>query len=297
MKLSDIKICDTELLRDNSFEAMGMINTQSSKKLLIFIESLAYIKFISENVSCIICTQEISKEISSDIGILISSNPKITFYKAHNLLVENINYKVQRFNTIIGTNCNINKLASISDNNVIIEDNVVIEEFVSIKENTIIGNNVIIRSGTVIGSEGFEFKRDKDEILPIKHLGSVIIESNVEIQHNCCIDKAVFPYDSTIIGSFTKIDNLIHIAHASKIGKRNLIAANTTICGSVTTGDEVWIGPNSIISNGLRICDNSRILIGAVILESINKEGEWIGYPACKINDFFKTQYKIKNLK
>ena len=132
-----------------------------------------------------------------------------------------------------------------------IGNNVVIEEFVSIKENTIIGDNCVIRAGSIIGGEGFEHKRNGEDVLSVKHLGGVIIEDNVEFQQGNFVDKAIYPWDDTIIGENSKTDNNVHIAHADKIGKRVFIAASTCIAGRVEIGNDVWIGPGVTVTNGI----------------------------------------------
>ena len=145
-------------------------------------------------------------------------------------------YCRDRFRTIIGEHCSISKHCCISDYNVSIGDYVTIEEFVSIRENTTIGNNSIIRAGSIIGGEGFEFKANGAGILSVKHLGGVRIGENVEIQHNTCIDKAVYPWDNTSIGDNSKIDNLVYIAHGVKVSNNVLVVGQSGILGR----DSCW---------------------------------------------------------
>jgi len=105
-------------------------------------------------------------------------------------------------NTYIGNFVQIGKNVSIG-NSVIIHDSVVIGD------NTIIGDNVIIYSGAIIGSEGFGYIFREGKQLKIRQVGNVIIEKDVEIGANTCIDRATL--DSTIIGEGTKVDNLVQI--------------------------------------------------------------------------------------
>ncbi|MBQ0005291.1 MAG: hypothetical protein KBS68_05480 [Clostridiales bacterium] len=152
-----------------------------------------------------------------------------------------------------------------AENNVIIGENVVIEEFVSIKENTVIGDNSVIRSGSVIGGTGFEIKNSDGGLWTVTHIGGVIIGRNVEIQQCTTIDKAIYPWDNTILGDYDKINSQVQIAHGVKIDTNTEVVANAGIQGRVRIGKNVWIGPNSAIRNGISIGDNARVNVGAVV--------------------------------
>lgn len=275
MRLSQFENIKKEnLINEKEFETLGILASKVDKKLCTFIDDEKYIKDLKSNFVMIITTKKIYEELlDRDCGFYLVENPRVEFFSIHNKLANMVGYKRENFETTIGKGCNISDKAYISSKNVIIGNNVTIEEFVSIKENVKIGDNSIIRAGTVIGSTGFEFKRFQDEIIPVSHLGGVIIGKNVEIQYNTTIDKAIYPWDDTLIGDFTKIDNLNHIGHACKIGKSVMIPAGSIIGGRAEIGDNVWIGIGSIIRNGIVIGKNARCNMGAVVTKSV-KENE-----------------------
>ena len=95
----------------------------------------------------------------------------------------------------------------------------------------------------------------------------------MEFQQGNFVDKAIYPWDDTIIGENSKTDNNVHIAHADKIGKRVFIAASTCIAGRVEIGNDVWIGPGVTVTNGISIGDKAHISIGSVVTKSV-KGGE-----------------------
>jgi UDP-3-O-[3-hydroxymyristoyl] glucosamine N-acyltransferase len=136
-------------------------------------------------------------------------------------------------NSIIGSGCKIGQNSKIGDN-CRLDSNVVIYH------NCLLGNNIIIQANSTIGSIGFGYSFIDGEHRLIPHNGGVIIEDFVEIGANCCIDRAKF--GNTIIGSGTKIDNLVQIAHNVVIGKCCLIAGQTGISGSSKLGDGVVLG-------------------------------------------------------
>lgn len=271
MRLTEILslISNGDVIKDGEFTSLGLAVSKCDEKLLTFIENEKYISSLGENISCVITTEELSEVLKEKYGVILSKNPRLDYFKLHNKLAGNKDYIRKSFDTIIGDECSISNSAVISENNVVIGKNVKIEEFVVIRENTIIGDNVVIRSGCILGGEGFEFKRTDDTIMNVIHCGGVIIENNVEIQYNTCIDKALYTWDNTIIGEYTKIDNLVHLEHGVKIGERCMIASNTVIGGRTVVGEESWIGLGAIISNGLVLGNKISISLGSVVTKNL----------------------------
>lgn len=295
MQLSNV--FNENILNDGVFEVLGILDSITDKKILTFIEQEKYINKIEQqkNIGCIITTKELAYQyfVNSKLGIYICENPRLVFFKLHNQLSEDQRYVRSRFKTKIGSNCKISSLAFIDENNVIIGDNVIIEEFVSIKANTIINDDCIIRSGTVIGGTGFEFKKENNVTFGVKHCGGVILEANVEVQHNSCIDRAVYPWDNTIIGEYSKVDNHVHIGHAVKIGKRVLLPALSVIGGRTEIEDDAWIGIGSVIRNGIHIGKNARSNMGAVVTRDIDDNKSVSGNYAIDHKKFISIMRKV----
>jgi UDP-3-O-[3-hydroxymyristoyl] glucosamine N-acyltransferase len=144
---------------------------------------------------------------------------------------------------------------------VVIGNNCIIQPNVSIMDHCIIGNNVFIQAGAVIGSDAFYYNTKKNRAHWYKRMescGRVIIEDEVEIGAGCTIDRGVT--HDTVIGSGTKMDNLIHIGHDTVLGKNCLIAAQVGIAGAVTVGNGVTIWGQAGINKTLTIGDNAVIL-------------------------------------
>lgn len=270
LKQADDKFGITEIVNDVEFETLALVIADIGLSYCTFLDDEKYIASINDKAKLIITTRAIAKDIK-DKGICISENPRISFFKLHNYLTTQKNYRLTKeFETIIGKNCNISNLASIATKNVKIGNNVTIEEFASIKENTVIGDNTFIGSGTVVGGGGFEFKRlENSEVLNVKHCGWTKIGNNVDIQHNTCIDKAIYPWDETTINDYCKIDNLVHIAHGVKLDKAVMIVAGVLLGGRTVIKENSWIGVGATVSNGLIIGKDSKVNIGAVATRSI----------------------------
>ena len=273
------ELSKVQVLRDGEFEVLGFVISKIEKKTLTFLESADYIDQLKENVSCVICTKEVSESIPEKYGICISESPRRDFFLIHNYLTKNNLYGKAEFKTQIGENVQISNRAIISEKNVIIGDNVVIEENVIIRDDVEIGDNSIIRANTVLGGEGFQYIQG-NEIIYVEHAGGLKIGNNVEVKYNNCIDKALFSWDNTVIKNYVKVGCLNVLGHACKIGERTLIAGGAAISGATIIGHDCWIGPNATVSHMIEIGDNTRVGIGSVVMKSIESDKVVVGNPA-----------------
>lgn len=274
--------------------SLGLVEYNDGKDVCTFVDNEYYLEKLSDNIQMVLIGEDLLdtlKQYRKSYGICVVENPRLTYFRIHNYLVNDISYRRTDFKTRIGTNCNISSQAVIADKNVIIGNNVTIEEFAVIRENTVINDNSIIRAGCKIAGEGFEFKNTSEEVFHVSHIGGVIIGESVEIQYNTCIDKAIYPWDNTVIGDHVKIDNLVHIGHAVKVDSRTMIVANSGIGGRVSIGEDVWIGFGATIRNGIHIGDRARTNMGSVVTRNVGTEEAVTGNFAIPHKDF------IANLK
>src|SRR5262249_15142669 len=128
---------------------------------------------------------------------------------------------------------------------------------VVIYSGVLIGDRVIIHAGAVIGADGFGFVRDGAAYVKFPQNGRVLIEDDVEIGANTCVDRGSL--ETTIIRHGSKLDNLIQIAHNVEIGEHTVIAAQTGISGSST------IGSSSIIGGQVGIGEHASLERGTVL--------------------------------
>ncbi|RZJ44836.1 MAG: UDP-3-O-(3-hydroxymyristoyl)glucosamine N-acyltransferase [Brevundimonas sp.] len=150
----------------------------------------------------------------------------------------------------------------------------------------LIGDRVTVYSGVCIGEPGFGAAGSRTGPVDVPQLGRVIIQDNVTVGANTCIDRGA--YDDTVIGENTKIDNLVMIAHNTTIGRNCLIAAHTGISGSVKVGDGVIFGGKAGVGDHLTIGDGARVAGGAGLLANIPPGETWSGYPAKPIRQFLR---------
>ncbi len=167
--------------------------------------------------------------------------------------------------SFIGNNTKIGNGTNISPN-------------VSIYHDITIGNNCIIDSGTVIGADGYGLISDNHTHYKIPHIGSVSIENNVWIGSNCSIDRGTL--SNTVIGSGSKLDNLIHIAHNVIIGKNCLMAAQVGIAGSTYIEDNVTLAGQVGIVGHLTIGRGSIVASKTAVYKSLEAGSFVSGIPA-----------------
>ncbi len=196
---------------------------------------------------------------------------------------------------IVGEFSVINALSFIGKNSVI-GSNGYFHPRSTVLSNVIMGDNVILHSGSVIGSDGFGFVLNKQNIWEkIPQTGFVKIGNNVEIGSNTTIDKGTF--EATKISSGAKLDNQVHVAHNVSIGENTVIAGCVGIAGSAKIGNKCQIGGAAGILGHLEICDS--VIIGpmSLVLSNITKAGKYVGiYPLQTDRDWKKSSSIIKKL-
>lgn len=174
-------------------------------------------------------------------------------------------------NSIIDANCYVGK-------DVIIGRLVRLFPNVTVYPRTKMGEKVTVHSGTILGADGFGYVPKGDKIYKVPQMGRVIIGDNVEIGANSCIDRGTFT--STEIGSGTKIDNLVQIAHNVKLGKNVLIASQTGIAGSTIVGDNVMMGGQVGVSDHAVIGKDVKLAAKSGISGRVGEGKIMFGYPA-----------------
>ncbi len=197
-------------------------------------------------------------------------------------------YAVVSANAVIGSGSKIYPHTWVGDG-VKIGKNCILHAGVRVYSDCIIGDNCILHAGTVIGADGFGFAPVADgNFIKIPQIGNVVIEDNVEIGANTCIDRATM--GSTVIKGGVKLDNLVQVGHNVVIGEHTVIAGQTGIAGSTKIGRNCMIGGQVGIVGHLTIADGCRIGAQTGIIGSVREEGSTIvGTPSLDSRKFMKS--------
>ncbi len=143
---------------------------------------------------------------------------------------------------------------------------------------TQIGQRVRIHAGAVIGSDGFGYVFDAGMHRKVPQVGQVIIQDDVEIGANVCIDRGAL--GPTTIGKGTKIDNLVQIAHNVSIGEHCLVVAQVGIAGSTKIGHYTTLAGQVGIAGHLKIGNKVTIAAQSGVMHDVPDGGKWLGAPA-----------------
>ncbi len=177
-----------------------------------------------------------------------------------------------------------------------IGEDVIIYPGAKIYPNTKIGNRSIIHANAVIGADGFGYRPDESgHYHKINHVGNVIIADDVEIGANTVIDRGTLA--ATKIGTGSKIDNLVQIAHNVIIGDHTVIAAQTGIAGSTKVGNHVRIGGQVGLNGHIEIADRIEIQAQSGVHTSKYPQGSKLfGSPAISFTQYLKSYAVFKQL-
>ena len=211
----------------------------------------------------------------------------------------------------IGENVYIAPFAYIGDyaeigNDVMIHAHATIGEHVKIGNNCVvypnttvyhdcrIGNNCTLHAGSVIGADGFGFAPTPDRYEKIPQIGIVILEDNVEIGANTCIDRATM--GATIIHKGVKLDNLIQVAHNVEVGENTVMASQVGVAGSTKIGQWCMFGGQVGVAGHIKVGDKVTVGAQTGIAGSIKSDNTVQGSPAIDAKNFGRSSVVFKKL-
>lgn len=198
-------------------------------------------------------------------------------------------------NAEIADGCSLHPQVFIGEN-VKIGKNCTLHPGVKVYRDCVIGNDCIIHAGAVIGADGFGFAPVSEaNFMKIPQIGNVIIEDNVEIGSNTCVDRATM--GSTVIRKGVKLDNLIQVGHNVEIGENTVIAAQSGLAGSTRVGRNCMFGGQVGLAGHLSIADGCKIGAQSGIMSTVSEENSTLlGSPATDSKQFLKSVVYIRKL-
>ncbi len=212
----------------------------------------------------------------------------------------------------IGANAHIGAYAVIGDNVTIGENATILPHVVFypharagnnlfahthavVREHCLLGDNVILQNGVIVGADGFGFARQSDGTwYKILQSGHVVIDDNVEVQANACIDRASI--GETRIHFGAKVDNLVQVGHGSTVGPNTLLCAQVGLAGSTT------IGKNVILAGQVGVAGHCTVGDGAIATAQTGIPGDVApgkvvsGYPAVDNRQWLRSVALVNRL-
>ncbi|MGL4970224.1 MAG: UDP-3-O-(3-hydroxymyristoyl)glucosamine N-acyltransferase, partial [Cetobacterium sp.] len=287
---------------------------QAQEGDVTFASDEKFLKKLNDtNASVVIVPAGIELPENGKTYLLVTSNPRVLmpklldFFKRKTKKMEKMiedsavigEGSTVAINSYIGHDVKLGKNVTIYPNVTICEgveigDNTTIYPNVTVREFCRIGKECVVQPGAVIGSDGFGFVKVNGNNTKIDQIGSVIIEDFVEIGANTTIDRGTI--GDTIIKKYTKIDNLVQIAHNDIIGENCLIVSQVGIAGSTEVGDNTTLGGQVGVAGHIKI--GSNVMIGAKsgVIGNVDDNQILAGHPLMNLKDDLKMKAAQKKL-
>lgn len=173
--------------------------------------------------------------------------------------------------TVVGANCVVGRDCRVGAD-------CVLHPAAVLQDSTVLGDRVIVHPGAVLGADGFKYEIIGGRWTKIPQVGHVEIADDAEIGANTCVDRA--SYTETVVGSNTKIDNLVQIAHNVRVGANCIIVSQTGVAGSTEIGDGTILAAQAGIADNLKIGRRAVVLARAGVKDHIQDGETVIGTPA-----------------
>ena len=175
-----------------------------------------------------------------------------------------------------------------------IGSNCLLYPHVTIYQGCQLGDRVTLHAGSVVGADGFGFAPNAEGYDKIPQIGIVIIEDDVEIGANTCIDRSTM--GATVIHKGVKLDNLIQVAHNCEIGENTVMSAQVGLAGSTKIGSWCMVGGQAGFSGHIKVADKTFIGAQAGVISNTKGGEQLLGSPAIDPKVFFKSMAVLKHL-
>jgi UDP-3-O-[3-hydroxymyristoyl] glucosamine N-acyltransferase len=315
-------LCDARI---EGGEPSAIINsaadiTNAQQGQVTQLTNAKYARYIKDSTAtaCFVAEGFHVEDIPEHTTLLICADPEMSFIKAverlHPAKVYSSRIADQAIidgtvtlgnELFIGPYAVIGEYTTIGDNtvilagayigsNVTIGRNCHIHPYAVIYNDTIIGDNVIIHSGAIIGADGFGYKFRNNAHIKVPQVGNVVIEDNVEIGANTCIDRGAL--GSTVIGMGSKIDNLVQIGHNNKVGKHVIMCGLTGVSGSCNIEDYAILAGSSGVADHVTIGQGAVVLARSGVAGDVPAGSQFFGSPAKDKKTAYKEQIAISKL-
>ena len=196
-------------------------------------------------------------------------------------------------NAVIGDGVALHPHATVCENAVIGENSILYPN-VTVYHDCRVGKRCILHAGSVVGADGFGFAPSPEGYEKIPQIGIAMLEDDVEIGANTCVDRATM--GATVIHKGVKLDNLIQIAHNVEVGSHTVMASQVGIAGSTKVGEWCMFGGQVGLAGHIKVGDKVGIGAQAGVPGNIKSNEKIMGTPAINAKNFMKSSAVYKKL-
>jgi len=314
--------CDAQIiggdLSTSIYSAADITSAQTGQ--VTQLTNSRYAQYVKNSTAsaCFIAEGFTVDNVPECMALLVCADPELSFIRAVELLHPARVYSPQiapqavlENNVILGDEVYIGPYAVIGENasigdgsailagvymgkNVKVGKNCRIHPYAVIYDDVVVGNNVIIHSGAIIGADGFGYKFRNNVHVKVPQVGNVVIDDNVEIGANTCIDRGAL--GSTLIGAGSKIDNLVQIGHNNKVGKNVIMCGLTGVSGSCNIEDYAILAGSSGVADHVTIGTGAVVMARSGVAGDVKAGTQVFGSPAKDKKTAYKEQIAISKL-
>ena len=259
---------------------------------IVFVDHPKYYQKALNSAATVVLINKEEVEIPEGKGIIFHEDP----FNLFNQIIRShspVDFPQKSKTAADFPNCQIHPTAFI-DQWVEIGEGSKIYPGVQILGKVTIGKQVIIQAGTVIGSDGFYYKKREHHFDRLGSEGSVVIEDGAEIGANCTIDRGVTAV--TRIGRNSVLDNLVQVGHDTEIGAQCLIAAQCGIAGCTTLEDKVTLWGQVGVSSGITIGEGAVVHATSGVDKNLEPGKVYFGAPARESREKLKEMASLRSL-
>ncbi len=278
VQLSDFASLVDSVVKNAEFFSVGKIPSRVPARL-VPVGSAKFLRELKSNlgdIAAVICTPDLVDQIPDHIGCAVSKNPVTAAFHIHAALCAKVGHFWTDFQSIIAPEADIHPSAVIAKMNVRIGVGCFVGPNAVIQERSIIGERCWIGAGTVIGSEAFEISMIDGINRLQPHGGGVHIGNDVIFCSNSAVARSIYP-TYTKIGDGCGFDNLVHVAHDCVLEAGCKLTACSMLSGRVDLMANTYLGPNSTVSNGLVLSENSVVTIGSTVVRNVDANTQVTG--------------------
>ncbi|HEV2293731.1 MAG TPA: UDP-3-O-(3-hydroxymyristoyl)glucosamine N-acyltransferase [Tepidisphaeraceae bacterium] len=276
-----------ELIGDGGIEVTAVSTLEDAREgQLSFLATQRYAKQLETTRASAVIVSAAMKPIGSGRAALLRArDPYLAFARA----MERLHGHRKHPFAGVHAQAHVDSSAEVGDGTVVypgayigpgarIGRNCVLYPNVTVYEGCVIGDGVILHAGAVVGADGYGFATHDGVHHKIAQAGNVIIEDNVEVGANTCIDRPAI--GSTVIGRGTKIDDLVMIGHGVRIGAGSLVVAQVGIAGNVVIGPGATIAGQAGIAGNLSLGERVTVAAKSGVISDIPDRAAVMGMPA-----------------
>lgn len=271
-------LSEIEVVRDAPVRSLCFLDDPVDGGLL-FIGATAMLQHLPAGISAVLTTAPVAEHVPDHLGVAITIDPQVAFYRLHNALADGTNFYGEATASVIDATARVHPTAWIDPNGVTIGPGCVIGPHASIAGPTELGEGVHVEAGARLGGEAFQIARRPAGLVSMRHVAGIAIGARTRVFPNAIIAGGQVGRP-TVIGCEVQIGNGAFVSHRCRIDDQAMIGHGAVVNGGVVIGRGAWIGPGAVIADRLTLGAGCHVALGATVISDVATDAKVMGIPA-----------------